>query len=141
MAPGHREPSERVMKLLEKSFGSWDEFVAKFVEEGAAQFGSGWVWLVEHDDELKIIKTANAKNPLVLGKKPLIGCDVWEHSYYVDFQNRRPDYLKSFITNLVNWAFVEKHYRCSFFEILQRPSIPKRREEAPSREDFFRGQG
>lgn len=108
MSPGHRKPSERVIELLKKNFGSWDEFVTKFVEIGSAQFGSGWVWLIENAGELQIIKTANAKNPIALGKKPLIGCDVWEHSYYVDFQNRRPDYLKSFIENLVNWAFVEK---------------------------------
>jgi len=69
------------------------------------QFGSGWVWLVERDGKLAIEKSANAETPLTTGAKPLLVCDVWEHAYYLDFQNRRPDFLASFIDNLVNWEF------------------------------------
>ena len=69
------------------------------------QFGSGWVWLVEQDGKLAIVKTANAETPLTAGAKPLLVADVWEHAYYLDFQNRRPDFLASFLDNLVNWDF------------------------------------
>jgi superoxide dismutase, Fe-Mn family len=108
MAPGSQTPSGKMQNLIEKNFDSWENFVAEFVKIGSAQFGSGWVWLTEKNGTLEILKTENAKNPIVLGKKPLIGCDVWEHSYYLDFQSRRPDYLKNFVENLVNWDFVEQ---------------------------------
>jgi len=94
-------------KLITASFGSVDEFKGKFVAEGVAQFGSGWVWLVQEGDKLAIQKTPNGENPLAHGKHALLGVDVWEHAYYVDYRNRRPDYLKAFLDSLVNWETVE----------------------------------
>ncbi|MEJ0062465.1 MAG: Ohr family peroxiredoxin [Alphaproteobacteria bacterium] len=93
---------------LADTFGSIDEFKAKFAAEGVAQFGSGWVWLVEANGKLEIMKTPNAVNPLVFGKKALLPCDVWEHSYYVDYRNRRADYIKAFLDHLVNWENVAR---------------------------------
>lgn len=92
---------------LNESFGSVDAFKAEFVKEGVAQFGSGWVWLVENEGgDLTVVKTPNGVNPLVLDQTPLLGCDVWEHAYYVDYRNRRPDYLKAFVEQLVDWERV-----------------------------------
>lgn len=94
--------------LLEKinaAFGSFDSFKEQFVNAGIGQFGSGWVWLVSNNGKLEIVKTANAETPLTDGKKPLLVCDVWEHAYYLDYQNRRADFLKVFIEKLANWSF------------------------------------
>jgi len=103
---GGGEPTGPLLDKINASFGSFDKFKEDFVNGGIGQFGSGWVWLVENGDKLEIVKTANAETPLTEGKKPLLVCDVWEHAYYIDFQNRRPDFLKSFLENLVNWDFV-----------------------------------
>ncbi|TNE32242.1 MAG: superoxide dismutase [Alphaproteobacteria bacterium] len=103
---GGGEPTGALLDKINASFGSFDKFKEEFVNGGIGQFGSGWVWLVENGDKLEIVKTANAETPLTEGKKPLLVCDVWEHAYYIDFQNRRPDFLKSFLDNLVNWDFV-----------------------------------
>ncbi len=83
-----------------------DQFKAEFKATGAAQFGSGYVWLVLDDDQLKVVKTSNAVNPLVSDQVPLLTADVWEHAYYLDYQNRRPDFLQAFLDHLVNWEFV-----------------------------------
>ncbi|HYC04706.1 MAG TPA: superoxide dismutase [Azospirillaceae bacterium] len=94
-------------KRLVSDFGSVDAFKKAFSDAGVAQFGSGWCWLVEDaDGKLKVTKTPNAENPLAHGQKALLGCDVWEHSYYIDYRNRRADYLKAFLDNLVNWETV-----------------------------------
>ena len=82
----------------------------EFINAGIGQFGSGWCWLVLNNGKLEITKTPNAENPIVHGHIPLLGCDVWEHSYYVDYRNRRPDYLKAFVDNLVNWEKVSELY-------------------------------
>ena len=92
---------------IKDSFGSVDDFKKKFTEAGVGQFGSGWCWLQVKNGELEIAKTPNGENPLVHGATPILGCDVWEHSYYIDYRNRRPDYLKAFVENLVNWEYVE----------------------------------
>ena len=97
----------KLEKRINSDFGSVDKFKEQFIQAGITQFGSGWAWLVIDNGKLAITKTANASNPLVSNMKPILGCDVWEHSYYVDYRNRRPDYLKSFLENLVNWEFVE----------------------------------
>ncbi len=97
----------KLEKRINSDFGSVDKFKEQFIQAGITQFGSGWAWLVIDNGKLAITKTANASNPLVSNMKPMLGCDVWEHSYYVDYRNRRPDYLKSFLENLVNWEFVE----------------------------------
>ena len=97
----------KLEKRINSDFGGVDKFKEQFIQAGVTQFGSGWVWLAIDKGKLVVTKTANASNPLVNNMKPILGCDVWEHSYYVDYRNRRPDYLKSFIENLVNWEFVE----------------------------------
>ncbi len=102
---GGGAPTGEITARIDADFGSFDEFKAQFVAGGVGQFGSGWVWLVERDGKLAIEKSANAETPLTTGAKPLLVCDVWEHAYYLDFQNRRPDFLASFIDNLVNWEF------------------------------------
>lgn len=102
---GGGAPTGEIAARIDADFGSFDEFKAQFVTGGVGQFGSGWVWLVERDGKLAIEKSANAETPLTTGAKPLLVCDVWEHAYYLDFQNRRPDFLASFIDNLVNWEF------------------------------------
>ncbi len=93
-------------KHIAKDFGSVDKFTEDFVAGGVGQFGSGWVWLVSDGQKLSIMKTANGDNPLAHGKHALLGCDVWEHSYYIDYRNKRADYLKAFLANMVNWEFV-----------------------------------
>jgi Fe-Mn family superoxide dismutase len=89
-----------------KDFGSVDAFKEEFVKTGVGQFGSGWVWLIDEGDRLSLLATHDADNPIAQDKKPLLTCDVWEHAYYVDYQNKRPDFLKTFIDNLVDWSFV-----------------------------------
>ncbi len=94
---------------IKSSFGSYEDFRGKFIEAGTTQFGSGWAWLVmDKNGKLEIMKTANADNPLTSGKTALLGCDVWEHSYYIDYRNARAKYLEAFVDNLVNWAYVEE---------------------------------
>ena len=98
-------PSELETRLI-SDFGSIDQFKEAFVQAGTTQFGSGWAWLAISNGKLVVTKSANASNPLVDGMKPILGCDVWEHSYYIDYRNKRPDYLKAFLDSLVNWEFV-----------------------------------
>ena len=84
-----------------------------FVQAGVTQFGSGWCWLAVKDGKIEVMKTPNGENPLVHGAQPILGCDVWEHSYYIDYRNRRPDYLKAFVENLVNWDYVAEMYEAA----------------------------
>lgn len=106
---GGGAPSGELAAAIDASFGSFDNFKTEFVNGGVGQFGSGWVWLVADGDALKVVKSANAETPLTDGLKPLLVCDVWEHAYYLDFQNRRPDFLASFIDNLANWDFANQN--------------------------------
>lgn len=101
---GGAMPSELEKKIVE-DFGSVDAFSEAFVQGGLTQFGSGWVWLVSEGGKLKITKTSNADLPLVHGQHALLTCDVWEHAYYLDYQNRRADFLKVFLQNMANWEF------------------------------------
>ena len=94
-------------KKINSDFGSIEKFKKDFIEAGVTQFGSGWCWLSINNGKLVVTKTPNAENPLVYGMKPILGCDVWEHSYYIDYRNRRPEYLEKFVENLINWEFVE----------------------------------
>ena len=103
---GGQMPS-KLEKRLVTDFGSVDNFKKEFKQAGITQFGSGWCWLSIDNGKLVISKTANAANPLIDKMKPILGCDVWEHSYYIDYRNRRPEYLDKFIDKLVNWEFVE----------------------------------
>lgn len=87
------------------AFGSWEKMTEELKGAALSQFGSGWAWLVKEDSQLKIVKTANADTPIVHGQKPLVAIDIWEHSYYLDYQNRRTDYVGNLIDNLINWEF------------------------------------
>jgi Fe-Mn family superoxide dismutase len=100
----------KLEQQIASDLGGVDKFKEDFIQAGVGQFGSGWAWLVVKDGKLAIMKTPNGENPLVHGARPILGVDVWEHSYYIDYRNRRPDYLKAFIENLVNWEHVEEMY-------------------------------
>ena len=102
---GGKMPGKLEKKIVE-DFGSVDQFKKDFIQAGVTQFGSGWAWLSIKEGKLIISKTANAANPIINGMKPILGCDVWEHSYYVDYRNRRPEYLNAFYDKLINWEFV-----------------------------------
>jgi Fe-Mn family superoxide dismutase len=106
MAPGGTQMPKELSDRLTEAFGSVDEFKKAFAAAGVAQFGSGWAWLVLDGNQLKVTKTPNGVNPLCFGQTALLGCDVWEHSYYIDYRNKRPAYLENFLENLVNWENV-----------------------------------
>ena len=91
---------------IEEDLGGMDKFRADFINAGLTQFGSGWCWLALVDGKLAVTKTPNGENPLVHGGVPLLGCDVWEHSYYIDYRNARPKYLEAWFDNLINWEYV-----------------------------------
>ncbi|MDF1683806.1 MAG: Fe-Mn family superoxide dismutase [Legionellaceae bacterium] len=103
---GGGEPTGNLLDAIVKAFGSFDAFKTQFTQAAITTFGSGWAWLVQDaEGQLKIISTSNAANPMTSNLKPLLTCDVWEHAYYIDYRNRRPDYLNAFWA-LVNWNFV-----------------------------------
>lgn len=106
---GGGQPAGALLDKITADFGSFDEFVTQFKAAGATQFGSGWAWLVLDGGTLKVTKTGNAENPLPSGQVPLLTVDVWEHAYYLDYQNRRPDYLSDFVTKLANWDFAAEN--------------------------------
>lgn len=109
---GGGTPPEKLAKKIDEAFGSLDKFKEAFLAAATTQFGSGWAWLVQGTDgKLEVAKTANAETPLTDGKTPLLVCDVWEHAYYLDFQNRRPDFVKTFLDKLVNWDFAVKNLK------------------------------
>ena len=103
---GGGKPSGAIAGRITSDFGSFEKFTDQFKDAGATQFGSGWAWLVEKKGRLEIMKTSNADTPLAHDIKPLLTVDVWEHAYYLDYQNRRPDYLAAFVGHLINWDFV-----------------------------------
>ena len=115
MSPnGGGSPSGNLLDAIEKAFGSFDEFKAEFSKAAATRFGSGWAWLCAHSDgSLEICSTANQDNPIMngigCGGSPILGLDVWEHAYYRNYQNRRPDYINGFF-NVIDWAKVEEKY-------------------------------
>lgn len=106
---GGGEPPTSVAQKLAEAFGSVEAFKEQFKQAGITQFGSGWAWLVLDNGQLKITKTANAMTPVALGQKAIATCDVWEHAYYLDYQNRRPDFLQTFLDHLINWEFIAKN--------------------------------
>ncbi|MDJ1175857.1 superoxide dismutase [Roseofilum capinflatum] len=106
---GGGAPSGALADKINADFGSFDKFKEEFKTAGATQFGSGWAWLVLDNGTLKVTKTLNAENPMTEGKTPLLTMDVWEHAYYLDYQNSRPNYMTAFIENLVNWDFVAEN--------------------------------
>jgi len=103
---GGGRPSGKIADMIDDQWGGYDQFATEFKGAGATQFGSGWGWLVLKDSQLAIAQTPNAELPLTQGARPLLVVDVWEHAYYLDYQNRRPDYLQAFLDHLVNWDFV-----------------------------------
>jgi len=103
---GNKLPGK--LEALVKDAGGFDKVRNDFVQAGVTQFGSGWCWLVIKDGKLEVAKTPNGENPLMHGAQPILGCDVWEHSYYIDYRNARPKYLEAWFDNLVNWDYVEK---------------------------------
>lgn len=98
-------------KQVRADFGSIEKMKEEFVSAGVAQFGSGWCWLAVQNGKMVVMRTPNGENPLVYGAKPILGCDVWEHSYYIDYRNRRPDYIRAFLDHLVNWEYVEDLFK------------------------------
>jgi Fe-Mn family superoxide dismutase len=106
---GGGKPAGRIGEAIAQSFGDYQKFVEAFSTAAATQFGSGWAWLVLDGSKLRTIKTANADNPLTMSLRPLLTIDVWEHAYYLDYQNRRPDYIKTFVDRLLNWDFAQQN--------------------------------
>ncbi|MDO9066652.1 MAG: superoxide dismutase [Candidatus Omnitrophota bacterium] len=103
---GGGPPVGAIEKKIKAAFGSFEKFAEEFKNAGLTQFGSGWAWLVIKEGKLEIMRTANADTPFAHGLTPLLTVDVWEHAYYLDYQNRRGDYLDTFIKHLINWDFV-----------------------------------
>ena len=106
---GGGKPSGAIADAINASFGSYDKFSTEFANAAATQFGSGWAWLVAEGDKLAIKKTGNAETPITTSAKPLLTIDVWEHAYYIDYRNARPDYIKVFLASLVNWDFANQN--------------------------------
>ncbi len=101
---GGGKPNAEMLKRIEQTFGSYENFRTEFKTAATTQFGSGWAWLAEEKDgKLVVMKTPNGDNPLAHGKKAIIGIDVWEHAYYLDYQNRRPDFVDAYLDHLVKW--------------------------------------
>ncbi|HEY0527124.1 MAG TPA: superoxide dismutase [Stellaceae bacterium] len=106
---GGGQPTGAVAEKIDQAFGGYDKFKEQFKQAAVTQFGSGWAWLVADGGQVKITKTPNAVNPMAQGQKALLTVDVWEHAYYLDYQNRRPDFVETFLNSLVNWDFVNKN--------------------------------
>lgn len=109
MPSGGGPPTGNIAQKIDADFGSYDHFIKELKDAGLTQFGSGWAWLVLKNKKLAIMKTANADTPIAHGVKPLLTVDVWEHAYYLDYQNGRGNYLDAFIKNLINWQFVNSN--------------------------------
>ncbi|KAF8818174.1 superoxide dismutase [Rickettsia endosymbiont of Cardiosporidium cionae] len=108
ITPVKKSPSSELLNLIENRFTSYQLFTEEFRKVALSQFGSGWAWLVFVDNQLEILKTSNAETPICLNKSyfPLLACDVWEHAYYIDYRNRRPDYITTYLEYMINWDFV-----------------------------------
>ena len=107
MAPGgSNSPQGKLLEKINEAFGDFDTFKTDFTQQAVGVFGSGWAWLVEKDGKLELRGLPNAENPLAHGEHALMGIDVWEHAYYLDYKNVRPDYVKAVLENLINWDFV-----------------------------------
>jgi Fe-Mn family superoxide dismutase len=106
---GGGEPPSHLKEKIDSSFGSMDACKKELATAATTQFGSGWAWLVQDGDKLKVVKTGNADSPLTKGMTPLLTIDVWEHAYYLDYQNRRPDYVNAVLDKLINWDFAVRN--------------------------------
>ena len=107
---GGKKMPGNLEKAIQSDLGGFDKMREDFMNAGATQFGSGWCWLAVKGGKIEVMKTPNGENPLVHGATPILGCDVWEHSYYIDYRNARPKYLEAFVDSLVNWEYVAKMY-------------------------------
>jgi len=107
---GGKKLPGNLQKAVDADLGGHDQMRADFLQAGATQFGSGWAWIAFKDGKLSIMKTPNGENPLIHNAYPILGCDVWEHSYYIDYRNARPKYLEAWFDNLVNWDYVAELY-------------------------------
>ena len=107
---GGKKIPGRLQAAIDSDLGGYDKMRTDFVQAGVTQFGSGWCWIAKKDGKLTIMKTPNGENPLMHGASPILGCDVWEHSYYIDYRNLRPKYLEAFVDNLVNWDYVDEMF-------------------------------
>lgn len=105
---GGKKLPGRLQKAIDSDLGGYDQFRSDFINAGMTQFGSGWCWLAEKNGKLIIMQTPNGENPLVHDASPILGCDVWEHSYYIDYRNLRAQYLDAFFDHLINWEYVEQ---------------------------------
>jgi superoxide dismutase, Fe-Mn family len=105
---GGKSLPAKLQAAIDADLGGYDKMRADFVQAGLTQFGSGWCWIAVKAGKLTIMKTPNGENPLMHGASPILGCDVWEHSYYIDYRNARQKYLEAFVDNLVNWEYVEQ---------------------------------
>ncbi|MEJ0012317.1 MAG: superoxide dismutase [Bauldia sp.] len=107
---GGKKVPGALQRAIDTDLGGYDKFRTDFIQAGVTQFGSGWAWIAVRDGKLSITKTPNGENPLVHGATPILGVDVWEHSYYIDYRNARPKYLEAFVDNLINWDAVLESY-------------------------------
>jgi superoxide dismutase, Fe-Mn family len=107
---GGKKLPQALQKAVDSDLGGYDKMRNDFVQAGMTQFGSGWCWITVKDGKLSIAKTPNGDNPLMQGSRPILGCDVWEHSYYIDYRNARQKYLEAFVDSLVNWEHVEEMF-------------------------------
>lgn len=115
LTPHPKAPSQFFLEKIIQAFGSFENFKNDFKQAAVSQFGSGWVWLVANKEgNLGILKTGNAETPLTSDQIPLLTCDVWEHAYYLDYQNRRPDYVDTCMAHLLNWEFAQENYEKVF---------------------------
>ena len=107
---GGGKPGGEIGRRIDRDFGGYDAFAEQFKQAAVGQFGSGWGWLALDGDKLKVVKTPNGENPLVLKMRPLLGIDVWEHAYYIDYRNARPKFVETFLASLANWDFAAKNF-------------------------------
>jgi Fe-Mn family superoxide dismutase len=107
---GGKKIPGRLQAAIDSDLGGYDKMRTDFIQAGVTQFGSGWCWIAKKDGKLTITKTPNGENPLMHGASPILGCDVWEHSYYIDYRNLRPKYLEAFVDSLVNWDYVDEMF-------------------------------
>ncbi len=107
---GGKKLPGKLQAAIDSDLGGYDKMRTDFIQAGVTQFGSGWCWIAKKDGKLTIMKTPNGENPLMHGASPILGCDVWEHSYYIDYRNLRPKYLEAFVDNLVNWDYVDEMF-------------------------------
>ncbi len=110
---GGGKPTDTLASKIDTDFGSFDKFAEEFKAAGTGQFGSGWAWLVLDNGTLKVVKTLNAENPMTSGQTPLLTMDVWEHAYYLDYQNSRGDYISNFLDKVVNWDFAAANLKAA----------------------------